>query len=101
MTNLVQPVVGAALAIFSAIFLGSCATPGKPHTGKNTNSHRQFQSLDTNKDGKLNYNEFLKSAMAKKSRNPKGLFVRIDTSGDGYITIPEWTDYRPNQKKAS
>lgn len=100
MTRNVRAVAGGVLAILSAVFLGSCATPGKPRSPKNSNAHRQFQSLDANKDGKLSYDEFLKAAMAGKSRNPKALFDRIDTGHDGYITLTEWSDYRLKNKKA-
>ncbi|MEO5914362.1 MAG: EF-hand domain-containing protein [Luteolibacter sp.] len=101
MTNNVRWITGGAFAIFSGVFLGSCASSSKPHHTVNPESHKQFQALDTNKDGKVSYAEFLKAPMAKKSSNPRALFEKIDTSGDGYITVNEWRDYRLKNKKSS
>lgn len=96
-----QSTVAGALAILIGGFLGSCTSPAKPSTVKNPEAHKQFQSLDTNKDGKLSYAELLKTKMARKSSDSRQLFDQMDTSRDGYISIPEWRNYKVDHKKTN
>ena len=99
MTKKLRWISGSVSAVWVGAFLSSCATPRKSPGTYNPDSHKQFQSLDANKDGRLTYAEFLKAPMAKKSKNPKALFDQIDANHDGHITIPEWRDYRLKHKK--
>ncbi|MES2659242.1 MAG: EF-hand domain-containing protein [Verrucomicrobiota bacterium] len=101
MTVPLRFIVPSALAIFGGALLGSCAKPSRYRVPKNPAAHKQFDALDTNKDGKLSYTEFLKAPLARKSDNPKALFGKIDTSGDGYVTVPEWREYKLKNKKSS
>ncbi len=90
------PLAGVAFLGFA--FLASCGgTPGKtkPHKG----SHVHFEGWDTNDDGRLNYAEFTKSSLARKSASPKTTFSQIDQDGDGYISLGELKEYRRTHKK--
>ena len=54
-------------------------------------SPKKFKALDTNKDGKLSYDEYM--APHKKS------FKKMDANNDGIITMEELQKYREKKRK--
>jgi Ca2+-binding EF-hand superfamily protein len=57
--------------------------------GKEVNWNSIMETLDTDKDGKLDYNDFLQAATDKISllneENLKKAFTILDTNGDGRL----------------
>ncbi|KAL2255914.1 hypothetical protein VTK26DRAFT_2486 [Humicola hyalothermophila] len=56
-----------------------------------------FQSIDHNKDGRLNQQElqaaFRRAGLTVPKRRLAGFFEEIDMNKDGYITFDEWRDF--------
>ncbi|KAL2155400.1 hypothetical protein VTH82DRAFT_142 [Thermothelomyces myriococcoides] len=56
-----------------------------------------FQSIDRDKDGRLNKDElqsaFRRAGLSVPNRRLSGFFNEIDMNRDGYITFDEWRDF--------
>jgi Ca2+-binding EF-hand superfamily protein len=58
---------------------------------RNQQVRTQFDRLDTNKDGKLSYDEFSAAApTVKANQTPDQLFTELDTNKDGKISAEEF-----------
>lgn len=54
---------------------------------------QRFREMDKNKDGMLDFNEFLDLMQGLDTRTAHKLFEKCDTSGDGTISFDEFVDY--------
>jgi len=67
---------------------------------KDTMEKRQgppsFESLDTNSDGGINFEEF--SSHKIPHGDPQTIFNTIDTDGSGVISSEEFSDHKPPQR---
>ncbi len=95
MTKHVVSTAVSTLALAGVAFLASCA----PSPGRRNVPHQQFDTLDLNKDGRINYEEFQKSKMARKSSDPRNRFALIDANGDRSISLTEWHECHKHHKK--
>jgi Ca2+-binding EF-hand superfamily protein len=60
-------------------------------TVRNQQVKSQFDRMDTNKDGKLSYDEFSAAApTVKANETPDQLFTELDTNKDGKISAEEF-----------
>jgi Ca2+-binding EF-hand superfamily protein len=55
----------------------------------------RFHGMDTSRDGKVSYDEFVADSMARAEQQ----FKRLDTNGDGYITREEFMAPREKMPK--
>lgn len=88
-----------AAIIFSAFVMPSAFAEGtsdyvKPM--KQHPSHMGIGRLDTNGDGKIDYEEFSKGALERAEK----IFVKADVDGNGTITKEEFLQYTLETSKA-
>jgi hypothetical protein len=88
--------VGASAAAIIAFVPGRALAEGGEHGGHHGKFFQEkFEDSDSNKDGKLTWDEF-KSAHEKRLKNR---FERLDQNGDGSVTKDEADKARAEMKK--
>ena len=71
-----------------SLFLVSCRT-SNPRASRRAKMKQRFAKIDTDKDGRLSFNEYQNTRIARASSDPHAQFSKVDTDGNGYISKSE------------
>lgn len=85
-----------------AIMLSISVTSQVQAKNSEHNQNRQhqrpsFESIDTNSDGEVNFEEF--SSHKIPHGDPQTIFDSIDTDSNGIISNEEFTNHKPPQRR--
>lgn len=81
-----------AFAVTLVIGLGVAQaqdTTKKPPQRQRKSVEERFKELDTNKDGKLSKEEFMKDVPEARKAAREKRFEEMDTNKDGFVTLDE------------
>lgn len=84
-----------ALLISGTFAAASCSAFADHHEGHKTESEKHEMEADTNKDGKISFDEF----KAAREKHMEEHFKRRDSNGDGFIDANEKAQARAKMKK--
>ena len=76
-----------AIALMMTLFAGYSFAQGP---GRGVRCLQRFAELDTNKDGKVTYSEFMTVSHPRGDEQAKAMFEAKDTDNDGALTQAEF-----------
>ncbi|WPD22564.1 MAG: EF-hand domain-containing protein [Candidatus Electrothrix aestuarii] len=76
-----------ALALTLTLFAGYSFAQGQ---GRGPRCQQRFAELDTNKDGKVTYSEFMAVSHPRGEEQAKAMFEAKDSNKDGELTRAEF-----------
>ena len=83
--------VAAAAAVLCVFAWASAsAAEGKKGDRPKRDPAEMFKKLDTNSDGKISLEEWLKAPFAKDEAKAKERFTKLDTDKDGFLSLDEF-----------
>ncbi len=87
-------VLVASFALCSATAYAEDAKDGKKPEDFEAKKAARFQKADTNSDGKISKDEFVKARQEKLDEH----FKQIDKDSDGFLTKDEFKDWRKHKR---